>query len=292
MSLFDSFAHIVRENENLAPYTRLNIGGDAEYFAEPTNQDELVGIVKLCHENKLGIRLIGSGSNMLVSDKGVSGVVMHLGAPAFGQIEVTDNGLIAGGGAKLSQFVSTAVREGFAGPEQMVGLPGTIGGALHSNIADHGVEFGNWVRSAEVLTRTGEIEQRTAESMSFSYRQSSLNELVILRATFEFEKESAEELTKAMQKLWITRRANHVAPEQRSAYIFEDIGGELATDILQQAGVAGTSVGKASLSEHDLNMLVVEAGADSSQVLELIQQLKQTVLEKTEIELQTAIQLW
>ena len=292
MSLFESFAHIVRENENLAPYTRLNLGGDAEYFAEPTNQDELVGIVKLCHENQLGIRLIGSGSNLLVSDEGVSGVVMHLGAPAFGHIEVTDNGLIAGGGAKLSQFVSTAVREGFAGPEQMVGLPGTIGGALHSNITAHGVEFGNWVHSAEVLTRTGDIEQRTAESMSFSYRQSSLNELVILRATFEFETESAEDLTKAMQKLWITRRSSQVAPEQRSAYLFEDVGGELAQDVLQQAGVAGTSVGKASLAEQDLNLLIVEPGASSSQVLELIQQLKQTVLEKTEIELETAIQVW
>lgn len=292
MSLFDSFAHIVRENENLASYTRLNIGGAAEYFAEPTNQDELVGLVKLCHANKLAIRLIGSGSNILVSDKGVSGVVMHLAAPAFGQIEVTDKGLIAGGGAKLSQFVSTAVREGFAGPEQMVGLPGTIGGALHSNTAAHGVEFGNWVRSAEVLTRTGDIEQRTAESMSFSYRQSSLNELVILRATFEFETEPAAELTKAMQKLWITRRANQDATEQRSAYIFEDVGGELASDILQQAGVAGASVGKVSIAEHDLNLLVVEPGADSNQVLELIEQLKQTVKEKTEVELQTAIQVW
>ena len=174
MSLLDSFAHIVRENENLAPYTRLNIGGNAEYFVEPTNQDELIGIVKLCHENKLPIRLIGSGSNLLVSDKGVNGVVLHLAAPAFGLIEVTDKGLVAGGGAKLSQFVSTAVREGFAGPEQMVGLPGTIGGALHSSIAAH-VDFGGWVQSAEVLTRTGEIEQRTAESMSFSYHQSSLN---------------------------------------------------------------------------------------------------------------------
>jgi len=133
VSLFDSFAHIVRENENLAPYTRLNIGGNAEYFAEPTNQEELIGIVKLCHQNDLVIRLIGSGSNLLVSDKGVRGVVVHLGAPAFGQIEITERGLIAGGGAKLSQFVSTAVREGFSGPERLVGLPGTIGGSFDSH---------------------------------------------------------------------------------------------------------------------------------------------------------------
>ena len=113
-----------------------------------------------------------------------------------------------------------------------------------------------------------------------------------MRATFEFEKESSEELTKAMQKLWITRRANQVAPEQRSAYIFEDVGGELATDILEQAGAAGTSVGKVSLAEHDLNLLVVEAGADSKQVLELIEQLKQLVLEKSNVELETALQIW
>ena len=128
--------------------------------------------------------------------------------------------------------------------------------------------------------------------MSFSYRQSSLNELVILRATFEFEKESAAELTKAMQKLWITRRANQVESDQRSAYIFQDVGGELATDILEQAGVAEMSVGKVSLSEQDLNFLVTEPGADSSQVLELIEQVKQAVNEKTGIELQTAICLW
>ena len=95
-----------------------------------------------------------------------------------------------------------------------------------------------------------------------------------------------------MQKLWITRRANQAEPNLRLAYIFQDVGGELASDILRQAGVGEASVGKVSLDDDDPNFLVVEPGADSSQVLELVDQLKQTVQEKLDIELQTAIHLW
>ena len=117
MSLLSGFEHIVREDEPLAPFTRLNIGGSAKYFAEPTNREELIGLVKRFSSHDLPIRLIGSGSNLLVRDEGVPGLVIHLGAPEFCQISVTDKGLKTGGGARLSQFVSTAVREGFAGPE-------------------------------------------------------------------------------------------------------------------------------------------------------------------------------
>jgi UDP-N-acetylmuramate dehydrogenase len=290
--MFDGFDHIVRENEPLAPFTRLNIGGDAQYFAEPTNREELVGIVVRCQEKNIPIRLIGSGSNLLVSDEGVEGLAMHLGAAEFGAIEVTETGLVAGGGARLSQFVSVAVREGFAGPEQMVGLPGTIGGALHNNTGAHGVDIGMWVKSAEVLTRTGEVKKRTADSMSFSYRQSSLNELVILTAEFEFEKESPAELTKAMQKLWIARRANQQGPEQRSAYMFQDSGSETASEIIQSAGLKDTTVGGVSLVDGDPNFFVTEPGSTSGQVVELIESVKQQVKDKLDVELETAIQIW
>lgn len=290
--MFEGFEHIVRENENLAPFTRLGIGGDAEYFAEPTNREELVGIVKACHQKDVQVRLIGSGSNLLVSDSGVKGMVISLGGPAFGQIEVSANGLVAGGGAKLSQFVSTAVREGFSGPEQLVGLPGTIGGALHNNTGAHGVDVGTWVRSAEVLTRTGEVKKRTADSLSFSYRQSSLNELVILNAEFAFEKDSPEDLTKAMQKLWISRRANDVGQEPRSTYMFQDVGSETASEVIKQAGVSGVQVGNVSMVDEDPNFFIAEPGAKSGDVVELINEIKKQVNEKTQVELQPAIKIW
>ena len=104
-------------------------------------------------------------------------MIIHLAAPAFCTIEVNGNRLIAGGGTRLTHFVATAVREGLSGPEQLVGLPGTIGGALHNNTGAHGVDIGTWVESAEVLTRAGELKKRDKSTLSFSYRQSSLSEL-------------------------------------------------------------------------------------------------------------------
>lgn len=292
MTLLSGFEHIVRENEPLAPFTRLKIGGNAEYFAEPTTKDELVGLVKRFSGEDLPIRLIGSGSNLLVSDQGVKGLVVHLDAPEFGKIEVDGNRIVAGGGAKLNHFVATAVREGLAGPERLVGLPGTVGGALHNNTNAHGVDMGTWVEEAEVLTRAGEVKTHDRNSMSFSYRQSSLNELVILNATFGFEKESPDVLTKAMQKLWIVRRASQPDAEFNAAYMFKDSGGDLASDLIGDAGLKGTKVGGIQVSEADPNFFTAEPGSSSDDAIKLIEQVKAQVAERLEVELETAIQIW
>ncbi len=292
MSLLSGFEHIVREKEPLAPYTRLKIGGAAEYFAEPTNQDELIGLISRFAAEDRPIRLIGSGTNLLVSDEGVAGLVIHLAAPAFGGIEVDGNRIVAGGGAKLSHFVSTAVREGLSGPEQLVGLPGTIGGALHNNTGAHGVDIGTWVMSAEVLTRAGELAKREKESLSFSYRQSSLSELVILRAEFEFEQEPSEFLTKEMQKLWIFRRASQPTSDQNAAYMFKDIGGDSAGKLIEQAGLKGKRVGKVEILDADPNFLIAEPGSTSADVRRMIEMVKTEVAQRLEVQLETAIQIW
>src|SRR3954469_7983068 len=121
------FEHIVRENEPLARYTWFRLGGPAQYFAEPTDVDELAAFVRRCHESGTPVHVLGGGSNLLVRDEGVPGVVISLGAAAFGRIEVSGRKIVAGGGAKLGHVISTAVREGLAGLEMLVGIPGTVG---------------------------------------------------------------------------------------------------------------------------------------------------------------------
>src|SRR5947209_15932584 len=111
------FEHIVRENEPLARYTWFRLGGPAQYFAEPTNSDELAALVRQCHASGTPVRVLGGGSNLLVRDEGVPGVVISLGAAEFGRIAVSGRKIIAGGGAKLGHGVSTAGREGPGGPE-------------------------------------------------------------------------------------------------------------------------------------------------------------------------------
>ena len=291
MSITAGFEHILRENEPLGPHTRLNLGGVAEYFAEPTSESELIELVKRFAQADKQVRLIGGGSNILVRDEGVAGLVISLTAPEFCQISVEGNQISSSGGTRLSHFVSTAVREGFAGPENLVGIPGTVGGALHENIGAHGHDIGSRLQNARVMTRSGDILERSKDEMSFSYRQSSLDELVILDATFQYEKEDPEILTKRMQKLWIVRRSAQPISEA-SIYVFKDRGVESASDLIEQSGLKGTKVGEVEISDKDANIFVAHQGASCNDVIQLIELVQNQVSEKLGVEIETALEIW
>jgi UDP-N-acetylmuramate dehydrogenase len=292
VTLISGFEHIVRENEPLAPFTPLKLGGVAEAFAEPTTVEELIGLVKRFSEHGVPIRLLGGGTNLLIRDAGVAGLVIRLAAPAFCTIEINGNVITAGGGTQVSHFVASAVREGLSGPEQLVGIPGTIGGALHNNTGAHGIDIGSWVQSVDVINRAGELVTREKESLSFSYRRSSLTELVILSAKFQFEPEDSAALTKQMQKLWIVRRASQPTSDEHATYIFKDHGGDSAAALIERAGLKGTRVGKVVVSDQNPNFFVAQPGANSDQVLQLMELVRTQVAERLEIELENAIQIW
>ncbi|MGH7193195.1 MAG: UDP-N-acetylmuramate dehydrogenase, partial [Candidatus Saccharimonadales bacterium] len=221
MPLQDDFEAIVRPDEPLAPHTWLHVGGPAEYFAEPRGVDELAALVRRCRDDELPVRILGGGSNVLVRDEGVPGVVIRLADPGFADIERRDRRLTAGGGAKLGHLISTAVREGLAGLETLVGIPGTIGGALHGNAGSRGGDVGQWTSRATVMTEAGEIAERSRDELVFAYRQSSLDELVVLSVDFELDEEDPDELTKRMQKQWIVKKASQPLGHQSAGCIFK-----------------------------------------------------------------------
>jgi UDP-N-acetylmuramate dehydrogenase len=290
--LFDGFEHIVRENELLAPFTWFRMGGPAQYFAEPTSLDELAGLVSRCREGGVRIRLLGGGSNLLIRDAGVEGMVIYLSAPAFSQIQWRDQTLTAGGGTKLTHVIATAVREGLAGLEQLVGIPGTVGGALHGNSGTHGGDIGQWTRSATVMTKSGEILTRTREDLRFSYRKSSLDELVILSAEFELERDDPRELTKRMQTLWIIEKAQQPISNERAGFIFKSPGGESAGELIEAAGLKGARVGEAEVSDRNANFIVVNSGATSDDVVRLMDLMQSGVSQRLGIELEPVIDIW
>jgi UDP-N-acetylmuramate dehydrogenase len=292
MSIISGFEHIIRENEPLAPHTSLRIGGVAEFFTEPTTEDELAELVSRFSGVGLPIRVMGSGSNILVRDEGVPGLVIQLNAPAFCQLQVQGDLLISGGGVRLTHFVSTAVREGMAGPEQLVGIPGTVGGALHNNTGAAGFDIGSWVIRATAMTRTGEMVTRESDAMSFSYRASSLNELAIVSATFRCERESPAGLTRQMQKNWIVRRANQPLFGEHTAYVFKDHGGDSAASLIERAGLKGTQVGKVEVLDRNANFFVARPGATSADFLRLIELVRDQVQDRFDVSLALAIQVW
>ena len=292
MALLSGFEEIVRRDESLADYTWFGLGGPAEYFAEPRSVDELASLVRRCREEEIPLRLLGGGSNVLVRDEGVSGMVIRLSAPEFSNIHAAGNKVTAGGGARLGLVVSTSVREGLAGLENLIGIPGTLGGALHGNSGGRGGDIGQWTCRATVMTRTGEIFQRDREDLVFAYRQSSLDELVILSAELELEDENPEELTRRMQKLWIVKKAEQPLSHQSAGCIFKNPRGMSAGMLIDQAGLKGTKIGGAEVSQRHANFIISEPGTTGREVLRLIDLVRSQVTERLGVELETEIEIW
>ena len=238
------------------------------------------------------MRLIGGGSNLLVRDEGVPGVVVRLSSEAFAQVKTEGETITSGGGTKLGHLISIAVREGLAGLESLVGIPGTVGGALHGNAGGRGGDIGQWTSQASVMTRDGEIHERRREDLVFSYRESSLDELVIIEAKFQLEPTDSADLTKRMQKQWILKKASQPLGHQSAGCIFKNPRGMSAGMLIDQAGLKGTTIGGAVVSERHANFIVTEPGASSQDVLKLIDLVKSRVAERLGVELETEIEVW
>jgi UDP-N-acetylmuramate dehydrogenase len=192
----------------------------------------------------------------------------------------------------LSHLIASAVREGLGGLEPLVGIPGSVGGALHGNASCQGTDIGQYTRGATVLTYAGEVVSRQRDELVFAYRESSLDELVILDARFELEPSDAKELTKRMQQQWIVNKAAQPLQCENAAMIFRDPGGISAASLIEEAGLKAARFGGACISDRNANYIVTEPEATSDDVLELIEYLRQRVSERLGVDLQTAVDIW
>ena len=292
MGFLTGLEKMVRRGEPLAHHTWLKLGGEAEFYAEPKTLDELVAIVKRCRDEDMPCRLLGGGSNLLVRDEGVPGLVLRLSAEAFNKIEVRGQTVLAGGGAKLGHVISSSVREGLAGLEQLVGIPGTLGGALHVNAGGHGGDIGQWTHGATVMTRTGQIESRRRDDLHFAYRKSSLDELVILSVQFKLEQEAPEELTQRMQQVWIVQKSSQPMGDQNAGCIFKNPRGMTASSLIEQAGLKGARVGEVRVSDRHANFLIADRGATSNDVLRLVELVRSRVAERLGVAMENQIEIW
>ena len=292
MGSFAGFEKIVRPAEPLAMHTWFQLGGPAEYFAEPANVEQLAGLVRRCHEYEVPFRILGGGSNILVRDEGVPGLVIQLAAPAFCEIRLEKNTVMAGAGLLLGRVVTTAAHAGLAGLEALVAIPGTIGGALRENAGPRGGDIGQWTSEITIVTRSGDIATRTREDLEFGDHPSTLDEPVILNALLELEEEDPRELGRRLQKHWILRKASHPMGHQCAGRVFADPRGVSAGTLIEQAGLKGTRIGGAVVSDRHANFIVAEPEATSSDVLRLIDLIRSQVRDRLGVELELALEIW
>ena len=292
MTSLDDFGDILKRNEPLAPYTWLKVGGPAQLFFTPRNLDELQSVVAFCSEEELSIRLLGGGSNLLVRDDGVGGAVIHLCGAGFDEIEIEGTTVRAGGGALLSHVVSQSVGAGLAGLDTLVGIPGTVGGAVHGNAGGRTGDVGQFVKSVDVLTADGERFTRTEDELSFGYRSSSVNELVILNVEFALSEEDPDVVTRRTRTAWILKKESQPLSFQSAGCIFRNPRGLSAGALIEQAGLKGTRIGGCEVSDRHANFLITHEGATSDDVLRLIDLIHSKVNETHGIDLETEIRVW
>ncbi len=292
MSFLKGFEKIVRESEPLAMHTWFQLGGPAEFFAEPETPQQLAQLLERCAENQKPVRILGRGSNILVRDEGVKGVVIRLSAPVFHEIRVEGRRVVACGGASLGRVVTTAVRYGLAGLESLIAIPGTVGGALHGNAGAQGGDIGQWTRSVQCLSADGVIEERDRDELQFSYRQSNLDDLVIVQAEFELEEDDPRELVRRMQKNWIVKKSTQPLAHQCAGCVFKNPPNAAAAELIEAAGLKGTRIGGAMVSERHAGFIVADSDCTASDVLRLIHFVRDQVRERMGVELQLEIEIW
>jgi len=292
MDPLKGFEDIVRRDEPLAMHTWLQLGGTAEYFAEPETTDQLVALITRCHQEGIAMRVLGRGSNILVRDEGVPGIVVHLAGAAFSAIRVSEQSITAGGGAKLGRVVTTSVHKGLAGLETLIGIPGTIGGALHGNAGTHGGDVAQWVARLTVVSQTGEITEHGRDDLALGYRHNSLDEPVILEATFQLEEDDPQEVARRMQKQWIVKKAAQPLGHQSAGCAFKNPRGTSAGELIEEAGLKGTRIGGAVVSDRHANFIIAEPECTSQDVLRLIDLIRSQVHDRLGVELEQSLEVW
>lgn len=290
--LFEKYQGAVREGVPLAPYTWLQLGGSAKYFAEPSEVEQLQEIVGVANREGLSIRVLGGGSNLLVRDKGFDGLVIHLTAPCFEKITVQGNSVVCGGAARLAHLITACVGAGLGGLEHLVGIPGCVGGALRGNSSTDEGDIGSLLSQARLLTRKGELISIQSKDVNFSHRRSSLDELLVLDATFELQRGDVRQLTKREQTFWILKRSKQPNYPTRSALAFVDLDGVSAVELLQRSGVNGMIEGNVQLNSTYPNYITANTGATSEQVINLLEKAKKIVFDKTGFALQPHLVVW
>jgi UDP-N-acetylmuramate dehydrogenase len=292
MDFPDDLMHLIRTDEPLGPLAWLGIGGPARFFAEPMDAADVQRLVAAAQNQGLSVRILGSGSNILVREAGVNGLVISLAGAMSSEIAIDGTKMTVGAGAKLSHAVIKSVGAGLGGLEHLVGIPGTVGGAVVGNASAGGRDLGSVVSSVTVVEKDASIRTMTQQEVGFSHRKTSLVGLAVLDVSFELETREVLALTKRMQKLWISRNAARPTEEPRIAMPFVDPDGMPAKDLLQTVGLAGLTEGEVALDSQHPQYMVARSGATSEQCLRLIERVREQVLLQTGIDLQLNLQIW
>ncbi|MBN1846472.1 MAG: UDP-N-acetylmuramate dehydrogenase [Sedimentisphaerales bacterium] len=292
MNLFAGLEEIVRENEPMAKHTWFRLGGPARYFARPRTEEELRQIARRCHENSVRMYVLGRGSNILVPDAGVSGVVVQMYYKHFGNVSIAGETVRAQAGASLSQLVRRTAQAGLSGMECLVGIPGTAGGAVKINAGGRFGDIGSVIRSVRVMDSSGYEFERQRDDIYFGYRMTNIIAKFILGAEFTLVPDDPERIGRMIREVWVLKKNSQPMNSRNAGCVFKNPRALSAGALIDKVGLKGHHIGGAFVSEKHANFIEARDDATSKDVLQLVEYVRQRVRDRFDVDLEMELDIW
>ncbi len=282
----------VTEQALMAPYTSFQIGGPADLLLQPETLEALVFCYRQLKTAQISITVIGAGSNLLVSDKGIRGAVIRLAKP-FSNVSRQGDVLVAEAGVSLAKLAAEALVAELSGLEFASGIPGSLGGAVYMNAGAYGGEMKEVVIETDYLTAEGELCTVQGDDHGFAYRKSIFSQKngIILRSKLKLSKGNPADIRATMLELNNRRREKQPLNLPSAGSTFKRPVGHFAGGLIEQAGLKGVTIGGAQVSEKHAGFLVNVGGATAEDVYRLIEYVKEQVYEKFNVELEPEVRL-
>ncbi|RIK10816.1 MAG: UDP-N-acetylenolpyruvoylglucosamine reductase [Acidobacteria bacterium] len=285
------FRGLIEARHPLAPLTTYRLGGSAALFVEPTDDRDLVLLKAALEGIEVPFLLVGRGSNLLVSEEGFPGLVIHLG-PGFNWTKAVEGGAAAGAATPLPIFARWCADQGLAGIEFGVGIPGSVGGAVRMNAGGHGREIKDVVRSICVVDLGGADSELALSEIGLSYRRSALpDSAIVTAATFNLSGGDPEQLRQELAEITRWRREHQPGGAANAGSIFKNPEGDSAGRLIDESGLKGLRVGGAEVSTKHANFFLANEGATAEDISSLIGKVRLEVYERSGVVLEPEIRL-
>jgi len=283
--------HNVLIDEPMKRHTSFRIGGSAEYFLQPQNIAEVQELLQICEEEKIVYHIIGNGSNILVGDLGITGVVIQI-YKNMSKLTVAGETITAQAGASLSQLANAAAQAGLTGLEFAAGIPGTVGGAVVMNAGAYGGEIKQVLKQAVVINTAGELITLDIAELQMGYRTSIIKEkgYIVLETTFILEQDEQELIQERMNELKLQRVSKQPLEYPSAGSTFKRPEGHFAGKLIMDAGLRGYQVGGAQVSEKHCGFVINCGDAKASEVVALMNDVRAKVKALFAVELEPEVQ--
>ncbi|MGM0843624.1 MAG: UDP-N-acetylmuramate dehydrogenase [Bacillota bacterium] len=281
----------IKVDEMLRDHLYTKLGGKADFFITPTTYEEIQNVVKLSNEENIPFTLLGNGSNLIIKDGGIRGIVINL--KHLDDISTEGETLVAQSGSRIIDASRRALAESLSGLEFACGIPGTVGGALYMNAGAYGGEIKDVLDYAYVVDKDGNLVKRSASELDLDYRTSNIpdNGDIVLEATFKLKPAQYEEIKAVMDDLTHKRESKQPLEFPSCGSVFKRPPGYFAGKLIQDSQLQGTNIGGAEVSTKHAGFIVNKDNATAKDYISLIEHVQKTVKEKFDVELEREVRI-